>query len=253
VETWIQLGRGPLFRAALALLVLGLLRVVALSLVELVEAYRRSSDRTVNWREVAGETLGWLVPLGRLWRQRPVYSTISVLFHAGLLIVPIFLAAHVSLWKRALAVAWPALPQTAANVLTLVVIVTGLGLFLSRVAVASGRQLSRAQDFAWPLLLIAPFVTGYVCANLAIGAQSYEAFMLVHVYSVDLILVLIPFTQIAHCVLAPFSQVVSAIAWKFPPGAGDRIAETLGHAESRLPPVPSGTESVSFRKKVHAP
>lgn len=252
METWIQLGRGPLFQLACALLVLGLLRIVVLALVELVEAYRRSSGRGVNWREIAGETLGWLVPVGRLWRQRPLYSTVSVLFHVGLFVVPIFLAAHVLLWKRVLAVAWPALPQTVANVLTLVVIVAGLALFVSRVASASGRKLSRAQDYAWPLLLIVPFLTGYVCANLALGAQTYEAFMLVHVYTVDLILVLIPFSQIAHCVLAPFSQVVSAIAWKFPPGAGDRIAETLGQGESSLPPLRSGAEPVSVRKKVHA-
>ena len=30
--------------------------------------------------------------------------------------------------------------------------------------------------------------------------------MLLHVYSADLIMLLIPFTKIAHCVLAPLSQ-----------------------------------------------
>jgi hypothetical protein len=31
-------------------------------------------------------------------------------------------------------------------------------------------------------------------------------------------------------VLVPLSQYVTAIAWKFPEGAGDRVAATLGHA-----------------------
>ena len=55
--------------------------------------------------------------------------------------------------------------------------------------------------------------------------------MLVHVYSANLILLLIPFSKIAHCVLTPLSQVVTAVAWKFPAGAGDRVAATLGYAD----------------------
>ena len=42
---------------------------------------------------------------------------------------------------------------------------------------------------------------------------------------------MIPFTKLAHCVLAPLSQAVTAVAWKFPPGAGDRVAATLGYAD----------------------
>jgi len=55
--------------------------------------------------------------------------------------------------------------------------------------------------------------------------------MLFHVYSADLVFLLIPFTKIAHCVLAPLSQVVTAVAWKFPAGAGDRVVATLGYAD----------------------
>ncbi len=230
VELWIQFGRGPLFRLSFSLMVLGLLRIVVLTVIGVVEAYRRNEDRIVNWREVAIQTIGWLFPVGRLWRQRPVYSTISFLFHAGLLIVPPFLAAHVFLWKRGLGFGWAAIPQGLANFLTLVAVMSGLALFAGRIAHPGARTLSRQQDYAWPLLLLVPFATGYVCSNVAIGAKAYEELMLLHVYSADLIMLLIPFTKIAHCVLAPLSQVVTAVAWKFPVGAGDRVAATLGYA-----------------------
>lgn len=55
--------------------------------------------------------------------------------------------------------------------------------------------------------------------------------MLLHVYPADLIMLLIPFTKLGHCVLAPLSQTVTALAWKFPAGAGDRVAATLGYAD----------------------
>ena len=72
---------------------------------------------------------------------------------------------------------------------------------------------------------------GFLCTNVAIAPKTYQSLMLVHVYSANLIMLLIPFTKIAHCVLAPLSQVVTAIAWKFPAGAGDRVAATLGYAD----------------------
>lgn len=231
MEVWIDFGRGPLFRLAFVLMVLGLFRIFLLTIIGVFEAYRRNVDRIVNWREVAIQTLEWLIPVRRLWRKRPVYSSISFLFHLGLLVVPLFLAAHVLLWKRAVGVSWPTVPQTVANVLTLLVIVCGVALFVGRVGLSGARTLSRTQDYLWPLLLAVPFATGYACSNLALGPNAYDALMLLHVYSADLILLLIPFTKIAHCVLSPLSQVVTAVAWKFPAGAGDRVAATLGYAD----------------------
>ena len=231
MEAWIEFGRGPLFRIAFSVMALGLLRSVALTAIGLAEAYRRSPDKIVNWREVRRQTLAWLFPVARLWRERPVYGTVSVLFHAGLLLVPPFLFAHVLLWKRSLHLAWFAIPQSLANYLTVIAIVCGVTLFLNRTVDLKARKLSRAQDFAWPLLLVVPFITGFVCANLAVRPKLYESLLLVHVYSANLIMVLIPFTKIAHCVLAPLSQLVTAIAWKFPAGAGDRVAATLGYAD----------------------
>ena len=231
MHAWIDFGRGPLFRLAFSLMLLGLLRSVGLTLIGVVEAYRRSPDKIVNWGEVRRQTLAWLLPVNRLWRERPVYSSVSVLFHAGLLIIPPFLAAHTLLWRRAAGFAWPAIPQLLADCLTCLAIFAGLGLFFSRLLDRRSRQLSRPQDYAWPLLLVIPFLTGFICSNLAIAPKTYEAMMFVHIYSADGIMLLIPFTKIAHCVLAPLSQLVTAVAWKFPAGAGDRVAATLGYAD----------------------
>jgi nitrate reductase gamma subunit len=231
VEAWIQFGRGPLFAAAFALMVLGLARIVLLTAVGVTEAYRRNWDRIINWKEVARQTLNWLAPAARLWRIRPVYSTLSALFHVGLLLVPLFAAAHVLLWRSSVGFAWKALPQRPADVLTILTLVTGAGLLLGRLASAATRSVSRPQEYLWLLLLLVPFGTGYACTHAALSAKAYAELMLLHVYSADLIMALIPFTKIAHCVLAPLSQIVTAVAWKFPPGAGDRVAATLGYAD----------------------
>jgi nitrate reductase gamma subunit len=231
VEVWIQFGRGPLFAASFAIMVLGLARILALSGIGVVEAYKKSWDRILPWRDVARQSIGWMLPLGRLWRCRPVYSTISFLFHIGLLLVPLFAAAHVQLWRRSVGFAWRAIPGSLADVLTILTLVAGVGLILGRVGSSAARGLSRAQDYFWPILLLIPFATGYACVHAALSAKTYQELMLLHVYAADLIMLLIPFTKIAHCVLAPISQIVTAVAWKFPPGAGDKVAATLGYAD----------------------
>ncbi len=231
MEAWLDFGRGPLFRLCFALMLLGLLRILALTVIGMREAYRRNPDKILAWGDLTYQTVCWLFPLGRLWRKRPVYSTVSFLFHVGLILVPLFLTAHILLWKHGTGLSWPALPQTVANWLTLLVIVTAAALFLGRAVPRGARSLSRLQEFLWPLLLAVPFLTGYLCSNVTLAPETYQWLMLAHVYAGDLIMVMIPFTKIAHCVLLPLSQFVTGLSWKFPAGAGDRVAATLGYAD----------------------
>jgi nitrate reductase gamma subunit len=251
VTTWIDFARGPLFRLCFALMVLGLLRIVLMTLLGVKEAYQRNPDKIVSWKEIRHQTIAWLFPVGRLWKERPIYSALSFLFHVGMIVTPLFLASHVLLWRNSVGFGWPALPQEVANWLALLVILAGTGIFLGRVLHSGARKLSKFQDFAWPLMIMAPFASGYIASNAVISPRAYQELMLVHIYSGDLILLMIPFTRLAHCALAPLSQLVTGIAWKFPAGAGDRVAETLGFADrptwvpqSRLTPAPDAAQPV---------
>ncbi|MBS1261392.1 MAG: hypothetical protein MAG453_00713 [Calditrichaeota bacterium] len=233
MQGWLDFARGPLFRFCFLLMVLGLLRAFAFSAAGLLRAHRRAGDRDVPWRRLVADTVSWLAPVGRLWRSRPLYSTISVVWHAGLILVPLFLAAHVTLFRNSAGFAWFALPQPAADVLTWLTVLGSFALFAGRVGDRNARSLSRRQDYLWPLLIAVPFISGALCSQAPLSPAAYQALMLVHLLSGNLVLVLIPFTKVAHCVLLPLSQLVSGVGWKFPAGAGDRVAATLGK-----PPTP---------------
>jgi len=227
LEALIDFARGPLFRLTFAILVLGLARLLLLDVLGMVEAYRRAGDKQIPWGQTLKRTLAWLVPVERVWHRRPVYSLVSVLFHVGLLSTPIFLFAHVQLWQQSVGLRWWTLSAPLADWLTLATIGLGLGLVLGRLASRRARHISRLQDYLWPVLLLIPFVAGYLCTNFTMGAGLYQATMLTHVLSAELIFVLIPFTKIAHCILMPFSQAVSALAWKFPARVDDDVCATL--------------------------
>jgi nitrate reductase gamma subunit len=222
---------GPLFRLTFAIMLLGLLRIVVLTVWGVIQARRQTDDKVMPWKLISENTVGWLVPVLRLWKTRPIYSVVSFVFHIGLILVPIFLFGHVQLIRESIGIGWPVMSDNLADILTIITMITALALFLGRLFSKEARFISRPQDYVWPILLAIPFVTGYVCNNMAIGAGVYQWTMLFHMLSAELIFVFIPFTKIAHCVLVPFSQMVSSLGWKFPPKSGEGVAETLGKKE----------------------
>ena len=219
--------RGPAFRFTFVLMILGLLRILILDIWGAVDAYRRAGDKKLAWGDAIRKTTQWLFPVKHGFTRRPLYSAVSILFHVGLIAVPILLLAHVQLWDGSIGISWWSLPEFWADLLTITTIVFGSLLFLGRVGNSNARFLSRKQDYLWPLLLIVPFITGYVCSNFAVGATTYQTMMLVHVLSAEIIFVLLPFTKIAHCVIMPLSQFVVALCWKFPARVDEKIAKTL--------------------------
>lgn len=208
-------------------MVFGLLRILVLDIWGAVVAYRRAGDKQLDWKAATSKTLQWMFPVKHAFTQRPLYSLISILFHIGMIGVPVFLLAHVQLWESSTGVSWWTLPYAWAEALTLLTIGGGLFLLIGRLSSATSRFLSRPQDYLWPALLILPFISGYICASMSISAGVYQVIMFIHLLSAELIFVLIPFTKIAHCVIMPLSQFIVVLAWKFPARINEPIARTL--------------------------
>jgi nitrate reductase gamma subunit len=233
MDAFLEFARGPLFRFAFAIMLLGLLRQVALSVGGTVLALRRADDKRVPWKAVLRATLRWVLPFSKA-RRRPDYSVTSLTFHLGLILVPIFLAGHIALWERGLGISWPALPGIVADVLTLTTIAGALTLIVLRTSHRDSRALSRLGDYGALVLVALPFASGFLFMHPALNPFPFEGTFLVHVLSADLALALVPFTKLCHCVLFPFTQIVSEVAWRFPPHGGEEVALALGKKEPRV-------------------
>jgi len=224
----LELLRGPIFRLTFSIMILGLVRILILDIWGMIEAYRKAGDKDIPWKLTISRTLEWFFPYRRVIHHRPFYSVCSICFHIGLLIVPLFLFAHIRLWEKGLGISWPALPIQLADSLTLATIAFASALFLGRIGNSRTRAISRKQDYLWPLILAVPFVTGYICSSAEVSPSVYQALMLVHILSGEIIFLFLPFTKIAHCILMPLSQLVITLAWKFPARVDEDICETLG-------------------------
>ena len=227
MEAWLEFARGPAFIFAFSFMIMGLIRHLVLTAWEVVRAMRRAGDKTFPYRQICIATAKWMLPVAKL-KNELLFSITSVVFHIAILIVPIFLVGHIALWARGIGVSWPAIPNALADVLTIVAVVTAVALVIQRVAARATRALSRFQDYALPLVIAVPFATGYLVMHPALNPFSFQATLWIHVMSANAVLVLIPITKLSHAILIPGTQVVSEVAWHWPPDAGSRLAVTLG-------------------------
>jgi nitrate reductase gamma subunit len=227
MDVWIDWAKGPLFWTALIFMILGLLRHVGLTVWEGVRAYRRAGDKNVPMGQVASDTVKWMIPIKRL-RNRWAYSLSTFLFHVGVILVPIFLAGHIELLEAGIGFSWPALPNPVATALTFVVLISVVTVVVQRVAAKDSRALSRFQDYALPLFIAVPFLTGFLVMHPAWNPLSRDPVLLVHALSADLLIFLVPLTKLSHMILLPFTQLVSQLAWHFPQDAGAQVGIALG-------------------------
>jgi nitrate reductase gamma subunit len=228
MESMLQIARGPLLVIAFCVFFLGLLRQITLSVVEMVFSYRRAGDQAIPITVLLRRSLGWIIPVRALRGTRILYTVGSLLFHIGMLITPLFLAGHVELIRRGIGFSWPALSPRFADLLTLLTLTALLFLLVFRLASTASRFLTGFQDWFLLVLCIFPFITGFLVAHPSSNPFPFTLAYLIHLLSAELLLLLVPFTKLAHVVLFPFTQISWELGWHFVPGSGERVRIALG-------------------------
>lgn len=232
MPAWLTLATGPIARFVLVVLILGLLRLALLSLWGMMAAIHRAGDRRIPFGRILAETLSWLFPVRHIHQTRKLYSYASYAFHVGLLLASLFLANHLDLLRTKLGFAWMAIPKPVLDGLTLITISGGLFLLLHRMYVLSSRRLSKAMDYLLLVFILNIFISGFL-AGRSWNPLPYDRLMLFHVLNGLLLLVLIPFTKIAHCVLYPLIRLSSEVAWRFTRHGGSETIQSLYGPEGR--------------------
>lgn len=232
MPTWILLAKGPAFLFVLTVLLLGLLRLIILTTWDILAAIRQAGDQRFHYRQIALQTVAWLLPFNRLHRNRAGYSTASFILHLSTLVVALFLRNHLDILQADLGFSWMAISKPVLDLLTLVGIL-GIGfLLLFRLYITSSRRLSRAADYLLLLILLNIFASGYL-AGRPWNPIPYDGLMLFHTLNGMALLLLIPFTKVAHCVLFPLIRLGTEVAWHFTPQGGDQTVQTLHGPQGR--------------------
>ncbi|MBW2368648.1 MAG: nitrate reductase [Deltaproteobacteria bacterium] len=194
---------GPALWIAAVFFVVGLLIRMAF-----LFGLSRERDRVlynhVSFGWAARSVIQWLIPLGSAsLRQQPVFGLMVYLFHLALLATPIFLDAHNIFLDEAWGVRLWSMPDALADVLTIMVVGSGLFLFIRRLYRPEVRILTGLWDYTLLLLTLAPFVTGFLAYH---QWGPYHLMMLLHILSGEILLILIPCSKLGHMILFFFTR-----------------------------------------------
>ncbi|MBF0528273.1 MAG: respiratory nitrate reductase subunit gamma, partial [Deltaproteobacteria bacterium] len=142
--------------------------------------------------------LHWLTPFVPVNSQKHPFTTIvTFIFHICLLLVPIFLMAHVLLWEHYHEINLPSLPDHLADVMTVFVIGGGIFFAVRRATQNEVIFITTIKDWVILGLVLLPFVTGFLAYH---QIASYQFMLILHILSGEIWLAVIPFTRLSHMI-----------------------------------------------------
>lgn len=148
--------------------------------------------------------LNWSIPFNPVnSRKHPFVTIVTFLFHFCLLFTPVFLTAHVILWDYYHGISFWSLPEHAADVMTVIVILSCVFFGVRRFIRPEVRYVTTVQDWLLLVVVLMPFLTGFLAYH-QIG--NYKFMIILHILCGEIWLASIPFTRLSHMLLAPFMR-----------------------------------------------
>ncbi|HHJ17988.1 MAG TPA: hypothetical protein ENJ80_14985 [Gammaproteobacteria bacterium] len=187
--------RGPAFNIALFIMLAG----IVVRFMEILLMGRKTNLAEARGSEMAGG-------LNTIWRRtlpdadtfrRSGFTIIAGnVFHIGLFVVIFLFVPHILVFERLFGVSWAGLPSNIVDATTVVTIVALLAVLVHRVKDPVLRMLSNFSDYLAWLVTILPLITGWLAFNRV--GLSGSTLIGLHILSVELLMVLFPFTKLSH-------------------------------------------------------
>lgn len=187
--------RGPALDWALAIFVIG----VVLRLFEIFLL-----GRAVNYAEARqGEFAPGMRTVFRRFGadpgtfKRSAFNVIvGYIWHIGFLVALFLFIPHIELIGSIVGFTWPGLPNPVVDSITAVTIVALIAMLVHRLRHPVMRHLSGFEDYLVWAATILPLVTGYLAYHRLV--DPYTLILGLHILSVELLLVIFPFTKLMH-------------------------------------------------------
>jgi nitrate reductase gamma subunit len=148
--------------------------------------------------------LHWVVPFGsKNMRVRYETTIVTFAFHISVVLVPIFLTAHVAMIYSSWGAAWPTLSAGIADAMTVAVILACVFFLVRRLMLPEVRYVTYPSDYLLLAVAAAPFVTGFMAR---MQWFDYDTVLIIHMITGCLMLIVIPFTRLSHMLFFPFTR-----------------------------------------------
>ncbi len=136
------------------------------------------------------------IPHGAQFKRSPMTLTAGYTFHIAFFVVLLFLLPHIKLFQSIIGIHWPALPTPVVDLVAVAGIIALLVSLAHRLLDPVRRFLSRFGDYlAWTVTFL-PLLTGYMSYHHLF--IDYTLMLSIHIMSVELLLIIFPFTKLTH-------------------------------------------------------
>ena len=197
--TLLDFARGPALQWALIIMVAGMLwRLVGALL--LLRSRVLSKPRSSAFTQAALRTIvsrSWTG--GELGKVSRYQQATGYILHIGLFIVILLFVPHIEYIRGITGLNWPGLPNEVVTVSPAVTIAVLVALLVRRLTHPVLKAISNLDDYISWLVTLLPLVTG-VMAFAHLGPR-YETMLALHLLSVALLMIWIPFGKLMHMVM----------------------------------------------------
>jgi nitrate reductase gamma subunit len=190
--TWV---RGPGLDYAVAIFLLGVLW-------RLIEIYSLGRKKDLAAPRHTPGASGWhtivrrSIPPEGMFRRSPVTYVGGYVFHIGLALIVFLFAPHIKLIEGLLGISWPGLPSQVIDLVTVVTLAAMVVVLADRIRQPVKRFLSTFEDwFTWAVTFL-PVLTGWLAVQHLL--LPYTTMLALHILSVEVLLVVLPFTKLFH-------------------------------------------------------
>jgi nitrate reductase gamma subunit len=192
---FLQWVRGPAFTAATVIFVAGIIvRIVMILLMG-----RKANLAEARGSEMAGGIRTMFTrsfPNSGTFKRSGFTITAGYVFHIGLFIVIFLYVPHILVFQKGLGISWPGLPSNIVDATAVVTMLALIAVLVHRIIDPVKRMLSGFGDYLVWFVTMLPLVTGWIAFH-RIGMTGTMLIAL-HILSVELLMVLFPFTKLMH-------------------------------------------------------
>lgn len=195
----LELARGPVLQAAAYILVGGTIwRLVGIMLLTKKPDY--SEARGPGGLGAAAKVIWSRAYTADPFKRATLYPKImGYVMHVGLFATVFLFVPHIVFFEGFLGFGWPGLPNSIIFFIGVATVISGVALLVRRLTSPVLKLISNFDDyFSWFITML-PLVTGLMIP-IRLGIR-YETLLAVHILSVALLLIWLPFGKLGHTFL----------------------------------------------------
>jgi len=200
----LEFARGPALQVAVYIFIIGSLwRLLGILWLQ----KKRDFSERRNGRKIRGA-------LKVIWNRAftaPVFREatkharfMGYTLHIGLFVTVFLFIPHIVFFKGLIGIDWPGLPNNVIFFVGVITVGVGVAILIRRMTHPVLRLISNFDDyFSW-LVTLLPVITGLIMP-IRFGVR-WETLLAIHILSVALLLIWIPFSKLSHAFLLIVSR-----------------------------------------------